>query len=158
MKAVHLDGLTMDSMAATGDFAMKQGEGIKTGKVTNKYVDPNRFGKIKVGKGDGDGYGSGTGKGNKTVKAPPKKTCKPVKAKPIKQVKVPPSAYPPAAKRRGIEGTMVALLSVDDKGNVTKVKVVKPLGYGFDELSRVSNTVKAFDQELDKFVLNQNPH
>lgn len=115
-------------------MAIKVGTGIKTGKTTGKYVDPDRFGKIKVGKGDGDGYGSGTGTGNKTVKAPVKK-CDPVKAKPIKQVKVPPSAYPPAAKRRGIEGTLVALLYLDEKGNVERVKVTKTLGYGFDELA-----------------------
>ena len=137
MKAVELEGLTMESTVASGDFAIKQGKGIDSGKITNKYVDPKRFDKIKVGNGNGDGSGDGTGSGTaqkKTSTRPPRQ-CKPVKAKPIKQVKVPQSQYPPEAKRRGIEGQVTAIVSVNEKGNVTAVKVVKSAGYGFDELA-----------------------
>ena len=137
MKAVELEGLTMESTVANGDFAIKQGKGIDSGKITNKYVDPKRFDKIKVGNGNGDGSGDGTGSGTgqKKTTTRPAKQCDPVKAEPIKRYKVPESQYPPEAKRRGIEGQVVAIVSVDEKGNVTGVKIIKSTGYGFDKLA-----------------------
>lgn len=138
MKAVELEGLTMESTVSNSDFAIKQGKGIDSGKITNKYVDPKRFDKIKVGNGNGDGSGTASGSGTsqgKKITSAPKKVCKAVKAKPIKQVKVPKSKYPAEAKRRGVEGELTAILTVDKSGNVTAVKVIKSAGYGFDELA-----------------------
>lgn len=135
MDPVELEGLTMESTVEGGDFAVKQGTGIKSGKIGDRYVDPDRFDKIKTGKGDGDGSGSGTGKGTRKP-APPPGTCKDVKAKRLDGFyTVPPSKYPAAARRRGIEGRVVALLTVNTKGRVTDVQVVKSAGYGFDELA-----------------------
>lgn len=46
----------------------------------------------------------------------------------IKQVK-----YPEIAKKAGIEGKVYALAYVDEKGNVTDVKIIKGIGAGCDE-------------------------
>ena len=40
--------------------------------------------------------------------------------------------YTPEALDAGIEGEVTLLLTIDEKGNVVDVKVVKPLGYGLD--------------------------
>lgn len=44
--------------------------------------------------------------------------------------------YSKAALRAGVEGTVVLVIAIDDKGNVTKATVVKGLGFGLDEKAR----------------------
>jgi protein TonB len=46
----------------------------------------------------------------------------------IKQVK-----YPEIAKKAGIEGKVYAMAYVDEKGNVTDVKIIKGIGAGCDD-------------------------
>ncbi len=46
----------------------------------------------------------------------------------IKQVK-----YPEIAKKAGLEGKVFAMAYVDEKGNVTDVKIIKGIGGGCDE-------------------------
>ena len=134
MDPVELEGLTMESTVEGGDFAIKQGVGINTGKMGKKYVDPNRFDKIKTGTGRGDGSGDGTGEG--TRRPTPARNCKDIKAKRLPGFyTVPSSQYPTVAKRRGVEAKVVALLTVSASGKVTKVNVIKKGGYGFDELA-----------------------
>jgi len=41
--------------------------------------------------------------------------------------------YPEEALKENLEGEVVLLLSVDDKGHVTSVKIQTPAGHGFDE-------------------------
>jgi TonB family protein len=48
----------------------------------------------------------------------------------IKEVK---PRYPEEARRLGIEGSVVLLLEIDEKGNVVSAKVIKKMGYGMDE-------------------------
>ena len=137
MKAVELEGLTDDSLSMEGSFTIKAGKGISGGKITNKYVDPKRMDKIIVGNGNGDGSGTGTGSGTaKATTTAPRKMCKSKKAKIKSRVKVPDSKYPAEAKRRGIEAEVIGILSVSATGKVTGVKIVKPAGYGFDELAK----------------------
>ena len=41
--------------------------------------------------------------------------------------------YPEIAKRAGVEGKVYVLAFVDEKGDVTNVKIIKGLGAGLDE-------------------------
>ena len=41
--------------------------------------------------------------------------------------------YTVAANRAGVEGEVVLLVTIDTKGKVVAVKVIKGLGYGLDE-------------------------
>ncbi len=127
MDPVNLEGMTADNMSDNGAFTMKVGQGINKGKITNKYVDPNRFGKIKTKEG-----GTGDGYAKKATTTTPK-SCKDKKAKVLKTFK---GDYTPEAKRRSIEGVIVAILSVNTKGRVTNVQIVKSLGAGLDESAR----------------------
>ncbi|QED26149.1 energy transducer TonB [Microvenator marinus] len=129
MDPVNLEGLTMDSMGEAGAFEIKAGTGIKTGKMTTKVVDPSRFGKIKTAEG-------GTGEGYS--KPAPKRTCPATKPVIGRRVK---GKYPPEAKRRQIEGAVVALLTVKTNGKVGKVEVISGAGFGLDEAA-----VEAFKQ------------
>jgi len=51
-------------------------------------------------------------------------------------MRVDPEDYPVQAKRRGVEGTVVALLTIDRSGDVTDVEIKKSLGHGLDEVAR----------------------
>lgn len=128
MNPVHLEGLTMESTVESGDGpTIKVGEGIQSGKVSTRYVDPNRFGKITTGDGDGDGYGKGSSPG---AGAPTGKTCPPKSAKVLFQ---PKGEYPLQAQRRRLEGSVTGLVDVNVRGEVTRVRIVKKAGNGFDE-------------------------
>lgn len=48
----------------------------------------------------------------------------------LKEVK---PKYPEEARRLGIEGSVVLLLEIDEKGNVVSAKIIKRAGYGLDE-------------------------
>ncbi len=41
--------------------------------------------------------------------------------------------YPRAARRMGVEGTVVLRLSIDVSGKLTQAEVVQSAGHGFDE-------------------------
>ena len=56
----------------------------------------------------------------------------PVRKAPKFKRKVRPN-YTDAARRAGIEGTVVLLLTIDEAGRVSHVQVVKGLGYGLDK-------------------------
>ncbi|HUH95611.1 MAG TPA: energy transducer TonB [Casimicrobiaceae bacterium] len=56
---------------------------------------------------------------------PPPPPPKPAIVKNIVPVSKPDLDYPSEAQRKGIEGTVVAHLSIDEKGNVTDVKIVQ---------------------------------
>ncbi|HEY2731096.1 MAG TPA: energy transducer TonB [Polyangia bacterium] len=45
-------------------------------------------------------------------------------------------AYPPEARRMGLEGHVVAKLLVDENGNVRRVTIIEKAGHGFDEVAR----------------------
>jgi protein TonB len=148
MDPVHLEGLTEDSTSESEDApAFKIGTGIDTGKVTNKYVDPKRMGKIKTGKGDGEGYG--TGDEPAAAGVPDGETRKP---KALRRPKADPSEYPLQAKRRGVGGTVVAILTVDTSGDVVDVKIISSAGNGFDELAEKTFRKWKFEPALDKGV------
>lgn len=44
--------------------------------------------------------------------------------------------YPEEARKLGIEAKVVMRLSLDEKGRVVTVRVVKPVGYGFEEAAK----------------------
>ncbi len=44
--------------------------------------------------------------------------------------------YPQQAMKQGIEGKVYAMVFVSDNGDVTKVKIVKGIGYGCDEAAK----------------------
>jgi protein TonB len=48
-------------------------------------------------------------------------------------VTVPQVAYPPAARRQQVEGTVTLEVTVGRDGKVLQVKVVRGIGYGLDE-------------------------
>ncbi len=48
----------------------------------------------------------------------------------LKEVK---PKYPEEARRLGIEGSVVLSLEIDENGNVVSAKLIKKMGYGFDE-------------------------
>jgi protein TonB len=147
MNPVHLEGLTADSLSASSDgVAFKQGTGIKTGKMSNKFVDPNRFGSIKTGDGNGEGYGSG----DKPAAAGTSRGGPTRKPKPLSRPKASPADYPLAAKRRGVGGTVVAILTISEKGKVVAVKIIKSAGNGFDELAEETFRKWKFQPALDK--------
>jgi TonB family protein len=125
MDPVNLEGLTLESTSDSGGMAIKVGTGITTGKITNKYVDPKRFGNIKTAEG-----GTGEGYGDPAPASVAPKKCAFVKPEAIKKVK---GVYPAEARRRQIEGNVVALVSISAQGRVTDVKVVTSVGYGLDE-------------------------
>ena len=54
------------------------------------------------------------------------------RAEPISEPDV-SAAYPPEAKRLGIEGFVDLKLGIDENGNVVQVKVIQRGGHGFDE-------------------------
>lgn len=51
-------------------------------------------------------------------------------------VNVPVLPYPDAARRRGIQGTVVLEVTIGEDGKVIEVKVLKGLGHGLDEVAR----------------------
>jgi|GEM_PF-1980283 len=48
----------------------------------------------------------------------------------LKEVK---PKYPEEARRFGIEGSVILILEIDEKGNVSSATIVKKMGYGMDE-------------------------
>ncbi len=75
-------------------------------------------------------------------KKPEPKKVKPKKREPItvktlpRPVNVPVLPYPDAARRRGIQGTVVLEVTIGKDGRVVEVKVLKGLGHGLDEVAR----------------------
>jgi len=63
------------------------------------------------------------------------RACPDVAARPLHVPAAPESAYPLEARRRGLEGEVVALLDVDERGRVKKVRVVRRAGHGMDEVA-----------------------
>ena len=137
MDPVNLEGLTMESTSDSGDFAVKVGNGIKTGRVTDKYVDPNRLGKIKTAKG-----GTGEGYGQRDHAIQRQRNCPKVEAKVDHKVH---GAYPVEARRRMLEGVVVAIVHVDTSGKVTSVRIVKSAGNGFDASAKKAFAQWTFD-------------
>jgi TonB family protein len=50
--------------------------------------------------------------------------------------------YPEAARKEGVEGQVLLLLSVDAHGSVVRARVVAPAGHGFDEAAVQAATQK----------------
>jgi protein TonB len=133
MKAVELEGLTMESTVEGGEGpTMKVGKGIESGKITDNYVDPDRMDSIQTGDGDGAGRGGSDTPG--TGSAP--RNCPEQGASVKNKVRVSPDDYPMQAKRRGIEGEIVGLVTVSTDGSVQSVEIVEGLGSGLDGLAR----------------------
>jgi len=53
--------------------------------------------------------------------------------------------YPPEAFKAGIEAIVSAEIGIDEKGKVTDVKIVKPVGNGFDESAKAA---------MEKFIFS----
>lgn len=122
-------GLSMSSTTATGAFAAAVGNTMY-GETGAKAADPTTVKPL------------GGEPGGKYV--PPHKL-----AKRPKVLKVPVLDYPPEAKKLEIEGTVVLLVTVDAKGGVSKVKVLKGLGHGLDEVAVKALTLARFEPGTD---------
>jgi protein TonB len=128
---VDLQGLEMSSTVEGGEGpTMKVGKGVGSGEVTDTYVSPDKLDQTGGGGASGSGDPGGSGSGGGTGSGCPQKD-----AKLVNKERVPESEYPLAAKRRGIEGTVVGVATIDENGRVTQVKVVQSVGHGFDELA-----------------------
>lgn len=132
MDPVHLEGLTMESTVEGGEGpAMKIGQGIDSGRITNRYVDPNRFGEIKTRPGArGDGRGTGMGDGTASSEG-----CEDTEAKVLNQVE---ADYTVLARRRGVEGQVVFLVTIGRDGRASSVELVDGLGFGLDEAAEAA--------------------
>jgi periplasmic protein TonB len=86
--------------------------------------------------------------GNTMYGQAPPKALEPVAAKPYWAAKYVPAGqvaeipqlldevkapYPPQARKDGVEGDVILLLTIDDHGNVAKVRKVVGIGHGLDE-------------------------
>jgi len=135
MDPVELSGINEESTVEEGEGpTIKTGDSLESGKITDNYVDPDRRDDIETGDGDGAGRGGsstpGSGDGGGGDGGPTRK------AKVRNKKRVDPEDYPVQAKRRGVEGTVVALLTIDRSGDVTDVEIKKSLGHGLDEVAR----------------------
>jgi len=134
MDPVHLDGISEESTVEEGAGpVIKTGEDLESGEISEKFVGTDRRDDIETGRGDGKGRGSSTTPGSGSGEGEGGATREP---KVRSKRRVDPEDYPVAAKRRGVEGEIVALLTVDETGEVTDVEIKKSLGYGLDELAR----------------------
>jgi protein TonB len=132
MDPVDLNGLDMESTVEGGEGqTFKVGEGLEGGEVSDEYVDPDRMDDIKTGGGDGEGRG-----GSNTPAGESGRNCNDREAEFVNRVRVDPDDYPMRARRRGVEGEIVALLTISRTGDVTNVELVQPLGHGLDKLAK----------------------
>jgi len=126
-----LQGLEMESTVEEGEGpTMKVGSGVGDGEVTGEYVDPDKIDGNEGGGGGGSGGGHRGGRGGSGS------GCPEVAAEVISKERVSESEYPVAAKRRGIEGTVVGVVTIDKNGQVSDVRIVQSIGHGFDELAK----------------------
>ncbi len=105
-------GLTLSNTAAGGAFAAPVGNTVY-GKVDEKAVDPNSVKAYAAPKYAPPG-GADT---EPTVVSQPAVT------------------YSAEAKHNDVEGIVQLRVTIDEKGQVIEVKLVKGLGYGLDELA-----------------------
>ncbi|WP_437737445.1 TonB-dependent receptor domain-containing protein [Sorangium sp. So ce1335] len=85
---------------------------------------------------EGDPAGASVPRGGAgAVVVPEPGTAQPPPAAPTepKLVTYSPPAYPEAAQRAGVEGSVILKLDIDRTGRVTKAEVATPGGHGFDE-------------------------
>lgn len=134
-----------DQPVAMPDLVIESGSGptvqAGSGGPGNKK-GPNKFGRGKLG-GSPDGEGTGDGD------APPKSGGETRSAKAVSRPTAPSSEYPAEAKRRSVSGEVVAILTIDEKGDVTDVKIVKGVGAGLDELAAKYLAKWKFDPALE---------
>jgi periplasmic protein TonB len=77
----------------------------------------------------------------KVVKVVPKVVVVVPKAKPVtlrslpKPISVPRMSYPKAAREKGIQGTVKLRVTIGKTGRVLRVKLLKGIGHGLDELA-----------------------
>jgi TonB family protein len=102
---------------------------IQTGAVARRGTPK---GKAPAGGGDPDSKGTGTGPPKPASIASIKVMPKPVGETDYFDAK---RDYPAEARAQGIEGMVKVRLLVDETGAVRSRKVVKKLGYGFDQLA-----------------------
>ncbi|MBX5483164.1 MAG: TonB family protein [Myxococcaceae bacterium] len=103
-------GISMSSTSTAGSFAAPVGN-TAYGKIENTAKDPAQV---------------------QAYRAPKYVPQYQVDRRPelVKEFKIP---YPPEARRNGIEGNVVLMITIDAEGNVTKVRLVSGPGYGLNE-------------------------
>jgi protein TonB len=99
-----------------------------TGSGGTAYGTPGAPGGSGVGSGTGSGPSGGGGSASDERFIPFYKVDQ--KPEIITQAKL---EYPPEARRRNIEGTVIVEADIDEKGRAVNVRLVKSAGYGFDE-------------------------
>ncbi len=109
-------GISMSSTSAQGSFAAPVGN-TAYGKMGERAVDPSQVQPYRAPEGP------------RFVPSYQADTQPQV----IHQVRLRNSEWPAEARRAGIEGSVIASVSIDAKGNVTAVKLIRGLGYGLDE-------------------------
>ena len=101
------------------------------------------------GAGGGNGVGNGQGNGVETthrVLAPASKadTCDEPQKKP-RPLSVPQPAYTDDARAAGISGRVRVEITVDDRGHVSRVRVLEGLGHGLDEAALAAARAATFE-------------
>ena len=109
-------GISLSSTSQGGNFAVGVGNTLY-GKPDDKAADPNA---VKP-------YAA-----TETKKAPFVPVTR-LTARPKLLSKLEKIPYPPEATRAGVEGQVILLVTIDETGKVTKVKVLDGPGYGLNE-------------------------
>lgn len=133
---VELTDFEMESTAEGGDGPkFKVADEVSEGTADGEPGGAGRRGDAEQGGGEGAGGEGGetTGVGESGASGA---DCEPSEAEVRNRVRADGDEYPIGAKRRGIEGEVVAVLQVDANGDVTAVDIKKSLGHGLDELAR----------------------
>ncbi|MBN2528817.1 MAG: energy transducer TonB [Deltaproteobacteria bacterium] len=133
-------GITMSSTVTGGTgpaYAVGNTRMGATGAVQTK----EKIEKLSKGKLSGPGGGNGTATVNRKATFIPTVTSNFTRPKRLSSADL---SYPPELKSRGIEGNVVVLIVIDEKGAVQKVRILKSSGYReFDEAA-----LKAAKKEL----------
>jgi TonB family protein len=109
--------------------------------ATASVQSQEKIEKLTRGKQSGKGGGEVAAPTNRKATFIPTVSSNFTRPKRIQSVDLP---YPPALKSKGIEGNVMVLIVIDEKGSVQKVRILKSSGYReFDEAA-----MKAARKEL----------
>lgn len=101
------------------------GSGPRMGIGNTALGDPGRVASAPVKRARPSGQPDGEGRAPKTEHRPVRVAAR------LKRKTQP--AYPKGARRQGIEGVVIVLLTINDAGRVAGARVVKGIGHGLDE-------------------------
>ena len=116
-------GLSLESTVVGGEgpgFAVGT---TRMGSTEQRAVDPKQASTATASRGEGTGSGGAAPKRNRGATQLPTADAPSVKPR---RVAAPEPDYPPLLRQQGIEGDVVLLATIDERGQVSDVKVVRP--------------------------------